>query len=54
MTHRIRIKGVEREFDPQRYAHLVIALAKELASQEPDAELKAKRPRRRKEGSDGR
>jgi hypothetical protein len=49
MTHRIRIRGVEREFDPNQYAHLVIALAKELAGQEPEVERKEKRDRKRRD-----
>ena len=34
--HHIRIRAVEREFDPNKYAHLVIALAKELAAGQPE------------------
>lgn len=54
MGHNVKIRGVEREFDPQRYAHLVIALAKELASREPAAAAPKRRQRKAQaQGDDG-
>ena len=40
-SRRVRIKGVEREFDPKRYAAVVIALARHLTAQTEDHEAAA-------------
>ena len=44
MSKRIIIRGQRKEFDPERYAHLVIALAKELARESEESSSRLQSP----------